>query len=92
MNRIEIARLKLNRYKSSYIMIEAIKSTQHFRAPFKPQMIKLISGIKTEGSQSIRKDFPERCENVEDQITCLLEHAMDKNILSLTWQGWMSFV
>jgi len=33
-----------------------------------------------------------RCDSVEDQIACLIDHATDSNILGRTWGGWEPWV
>lgn len=33
-----------------------------------------------------------RCDSVEEQIACLIDHATDSNILGRTWGGWEPWV
>ena len=34
----------------------------------------------------------ERCSTLEEQISGLIEHATDPNILGRTWQGWQPWM
>ena len=89
-HKIYIATLKLNMYKSTWVMLEEINSTQHFTSSHTKQMQLLINGCS---NNKLRRKFNKnKCKNVEDQIDCLIDHADDDNILSLTWQGWLSWI
>ena len=70
-------------------MCEEINSTQHYSAKHRKGMEILINGY----GDKMRKIYTKnKCDSIEDQIDCLIDHADDKNILSLTWQGWLSWV
>ena len=33
-----------------------------------------------------------KCDSVEEQVACLIDHATDVNILGRTWAGWEPWV
>lgn len=39
-----------------------------------------------------RAQVGERCNSVEEQIACLIDHATDSNILGRAWGGWEPWV
>ena len=39
-----------------------------------------------------RARVEERCNSVEEQVECLLDHATDPNILGRVWGGWEPWV
>ncbi|ETO08865.1 DNA dependent protein kinase catalytic subunit [Reticulomyxa filosa] len=90
-HKVEIAKMKLNGYKSSYVMVEEIQSTTHYKAHHYQVMKRIING-ELSNVHSKRLKYPDQCETVEDQVECLIDHAMDDSILSITWQGWSSWV
>eukprot|EP01083_Nonionella_stella_P007613 21942_1 len=89
-HKIYIAKLKLNCYKSTYVMLEEINSTRHFSSPYRPAMEQIINGFA--GDTARKKFTKNKCDSVEDQIDVLIDHADDPHILSLTWQGWCSWI
>lgn len=49
---------------------------------------KVVLGVKGE---NVRADLPEKCKNVDEQISCLLDLATDKNVLGRCYIGWSSW-
>ena len=81
--KVKIARLKLEGYNSSYIMIREIESTAHYSDKEKRRAMEILIRGK---SNSIRRNALDKCETVDQQIDCLIDHATDETILSLSFQ------
>jgi len=88
--KISIARRKLNGVHPAIIMESELRDSVTLSR--KPQAlkscIKLVKGLP----KSIRSKNKWRpCATIEEQIDCLVDHAMDPNLLGRTWAGWLSY-
>ena len=42
--------------------------------------------------ERLRSQVGEKCSNLEEQVACLIDHAMDPNILARAYSGWEAWV
>ena len=61
----------------------------HSRSPEFPSLRAILMGDRRHNK---RAQAGQRCDSVEEQIACLIDHAADSNILGRTWAGWEPWV
>ncbi|XP_064405997.1 DNA-dependent protein kinase catalytic subunit-like isoform X2 [Halichondria panicea] len=86
--KIRQARKKLQGYNPAHVMLFDL-TKGHERSPEFTALKTMLMGEK---KYNERAKCDERCNSVEQQVLCLMDHASDPNILGRTWQGWEPWV
>ena len=58
----------------------------------KPEFKSLEAILLGDRRVNLRARVGKQCDNVEEQVACLIDHATDSNILGRTWGGWEAWV
>ena len=58
----------------------------------KPEFKSLKAILLGDSHVNLRARVGKQCDNVEEQVACLIDHATDSNILGRTWGGWEPWV
>eukprot|EP00455_Lapot_gusevi_P005433 TRINITY_DN12319_c0_g1_i7.p1 TRINITY_DN12319_c0_g1~~TRINITY_DN12319_c0_g1_i7.p1 ORF type:complete len:437 (+),score=120.35 TRINITY_DN12319_c0_g1_i7:208-1518(+) len=89
--KINIAKLKLEGYNPSYVMIREMEETvpKHAGSKYFGRLQQVIRGSRNRVRSQAPYDTP---LSVEKQVECLIDHATDGNILGRTFEGWMPFI
>uniref|UniRef100_A0A6B2L2W0 non-specific serine/threonine protein kinase n=1 Tax=Arcella intermedia TaxID=1963864 RepID=A0A6B2L2W0_9EUKA len=85
--KIEIAKRKLMGHNPAYITLTEISTSIHNKQPYFNALKNIILGENT-----LRKNIKEKCENVKQQVDCLVEQATDPDILGRSWAGWAAYI
>ena len=86
--KIESARHKLLGHNPAYVMLKDLKMG-HEKSPEFSALKRILLG---ESRDNIRARVGEKCNSVSEQVSCLIDHATDPNILGRTWQGWEPWI
>ncbi|KAL9956083.1 hypothetical protein ACROYT_G037506 [Oculina patagonica] len=82
--KVKCARKKLEGFNPAYVMRDDLQ-LGHKNYPWYNQMKSVCLG---DGAVNVRAREPESGLSVECQVACLVDHAMDPNVLGRTYQGW----
>ena len=85
--RVMHARSKLSLANPASICIEQCKS-KHGQSMYWDGLQKLIMG----DDDGARARAGETCEDVDEQVECLMDMATDPRILANSWTGWKSWL
>ncbi|XP_070783882.1 DNA-dependent protein kinase catalytic subunit [Enoplosus armatus] len=88
LQKVDFARRKLEGANPAAITSEELKLGFEKDAAF-PGMQSVASGTK---EHNIRAKLPAEGLSVEKQVDCLLDQAMDPNVLGRVWVGWEPWV
>lgn len=58
----------------------------------KPEFKSLKGILLGDSSTNLRARVGKRCDSVEEQVDCLIDHATDSNVLGRTYGGWEAWV
>jgi DNA-dependent protein kinase catalytic subunit len=58
----------------------------------KPFFKSIVALAKGDPERNIRARVGDTCEDVNEQVQCLIDLATDKSILGVAWSGWQSFM
>lgn len=86
--KIKSARKKLQGYNPAHVMLVDLKNGHEKTREFSALKAILMGDKRS----SMRAKVGERCTSVEEQVSCLIDHATDPNILGRTWVGWEPWV
>ncbi|XP_019852740.1 PREDICTED: DNA-dependent protein kinase catalytic subunit [Amphimedon queenslandica] len=86
--KVNICRKKLLGFNSSHLML--IDLEHGFKN--KPEFKYLKGILLGDSSTNLRARVGKRCDSVEDQVDCLIDHATDSNVLGRTYGGWEAWV
>ncbi|XP_012276665.1 DNA-dependent protein kinase catalytic subunit [Orussus abietinus] len=76
---------KLNGAKPSFITVEQLNKCHNDK--YFPRYKEIVEGTE-EGQKRIRASMGNECLSPEEQVACLLDQAIDPNILGRTYVGW----
>lgn len=87
--KVETARKKLMGVHPCEVMVEELKQNVHLQKQkgLLARVIEIVRG----NPASIRRQLT-TCHTIEEQVECLVDQAMDPNILGRTWNGWMPYL
>eukprot|EP01018_Ginkgo_biloba_P019264 Gb_14393 [translate_table: standard] len=88
--KIEYAHRKLNLWNPADITISELHSSIHSNKPYLPDLEQIVRGkpecnIRARIQRGI-------CENIEDQVDCLIDQATDPNLVGRIWVGWQPWI
>ena len=86
--KVDSARKKLCGYNPAHVMLIDLKMGHEKSPEF--SALKLI--LLGDPRDNVRARIGEKCSSVNEQISCLIDHATDPNILGRTWQGWEPWI
>ncbi|RUS72684.1 hypothetical protein EGW08_019554 [Elysia chlorotica] len=86
--KIQFAQRKLQGDHPCHIMRDELELGHSKREAFR-SFVKVLMGDKKENA---RAELPAHGLTVEQQVTALIDHATDPNILGRTWGGWEPWV
>ncbi|XP_065898419.1 DNA-dependent protein kinase catalytic subunit-like isoform X2 [Dysidea avara] len=86
--KVDQAKKKLLGYNSAHIMETDLK-LGHGKSQEFPYLRTILLGDKRHNK---RAQVGVKCDTVEEQVACLIDHATDVNILGRTWAGWEPWV
>lgn len=82
--KLSILRSKLRGINPACVLLEELKGTKHFSAPYAKNLEAIVRGDESRVRRKMRQtNLP-----IADQIDCLIDMANDPNILGRTWTGW----
>ncbi|KAJ4442686.1 hypothetical protein ANN_04275 [Periplaneta americana] len=85
--KLDLARQKLAGSNPVFITTKELRAG-FSNTEFLPKLLEAVRG----SDESIRSKLPSHNLSPENQVDCLLDQAMDYNILGKTWAGWDPWV
>ncbi|KAI8613655.1 hypothetical protein BC830DRAFT_1219655 [Chytriomyces sp. MP71] len=86
--KLEIARRKLDGENPAYITADEL-AFGHEKKRFYKQTLAVVMGEKAE---NVRARVGKKCSTPREQVECLVDLAMDPNVLGRTYVGWSPFL
>jgi DNA-dependent protein kinase catalytic subunit len=90
LQRIRIARDKLQGRHPSEVMLEELKENPAFKGDYEKCCRRIIVGLK--GAPRARVRDRSVLLSVAEQVEFIVDQSTDPNILARTWEGWLPLV